>query len=260
MVFGALAIAAIGKLAATIEDRSIKVPMRRRRPDETVAELRLDRLDEFTPIARRCVRWALDHLAQLRGADPSVPANLHDRARDNWRPLLAIADLAGREWAKRARDAAELLSCDATEASLSVREWLLADLKAMFDPAVDENGKTTRDARDVLFTVEILAALGQMEHRPWPEWRKDKPITAPQLLALLRPLGARSNSVRRGADAGKGYRREDLDDAFARYLPAPASSPSFSSSFPAATASQAVTTSQPAETLGFGDFEPSHRR
>ena len=32
---------------------------------------------------------------ELRVADPPVPAELHDRAADNWRPLLAIADAAG---------------------------------------------------------------------------------------------------------------------------------------------------------------------
>jgi putative DNA primase/helicase len=247
-VFGALAIAAIGKLAATIDDRSINVPMRRRRLDEEISELRLDRLDEFVPVARRCVRWALDHLARLRGADPSVPALLHDRARDNWRPLLAIADLAGGDWAQRARDAACLLSVTETE---SQREWLLADLKTLFDPAVDEKGKMTRDKRDVLFTSEILAALGQMEHRPWPEFRKEKPITAPQLSALLRPLGVLSNTVRRGDDTAKGYRREDLEDAFARYLPPPASSSS-SSSFSHPNPKIGVTPSHAAETLGFG--------
>jgi hypothetical protein len=81
--------------------------MYRRRRDEIVERLRLDRLDEFIPLARRCARWALDNVARLRGADPPVPAELHDRAADNWRPLLAIADLAGGDWPeKKTRPAA----------------------------------------------------------------------------------------------------------------------------------------------------------
>ena len=39
-----------------------------------------------------------DHASELREADPVVPPELHDRAADNWRPLLAIADLVGGEW------------------------------------------------------------------------------------------------------------------------------------------------------------------
>ncbi len=53
-VWGAVAIAAIGKLPATIEDRSIKAGPYRRRRDEKVEPLRLDRLDEFLPLAKRC--------------------------------------------------------------------------------------------------------------------------------------------------------------------------------------------------------------
>jgi hypothetical protein len=45
-VFAPVVIAAIGDLPATIEDRSIKIPMRRRRPDEQVESLRLDRAGE----------------------------------------------------------------------------------------------------------------------------------------------------------------------------------------------------------------------
>src|SRR5262249_61522438 len=48
-----VAIACIGKLPGTIEDRSIVVPMRRRRPAERIDRLRLDRLDAFLPLARK---------------------------------------------------------------------------------------------------------------------------------------------------------------------------------------------------------------
>jgi hypothetical protein len=68
-VWGAVAIAAIGKLPATIEDRSIKAGLYRRRRDEEVKRLRLDRLNEFAPLASRCARWTADHLAQLDRAD-----------------------------------------------------------------------------------------------------------------------------------------------------------------------------------------------
>jgi len=38
-----------------------------------------------------------------------MPASLYGRAADNWRPLIAIADLAGSEWPARARRVAERL-------------------------------------------------------------------------------------------------------------------------------------------------------
>jgi len=39
--------------------------------------------------------WAYDHRPQLEDAEPAVPAAMNDRAADNWRPLLAIADAIG---------------------------------------------------------------------------------------------------------------------------------------------------------------------
>ena len=228
-VWGALAIASIGKLPATIEDRSIKAGLYRRRRDEEVERLRLDRLDEFAPLASRGARWAADHIAQLNRADPLVPGELHDRAADNWRPLLAIADLVGGDWPKRAREAAVALSEAGFDDAESKREMLLADLKAMFDGELREGRSVAsgqrievpEDLGGVLFTEEILAVLGAIEERPWSEYRGGKPITSHQLAALLRPLGARPNSVRRGERTGKGYERKHLEDAFARYLSAP---------------------------------------
>ncbi len=77
----------------------------------------------------------------------------------------------------------------------------------------------------MLFTAEVLAVLGAMEERPWSEYgagkyRAGKPITWHQLSTLLKPLGVRPNSVRQDRKTGKGYRSEDLHDAFARYLSA----------------------------------------
>lgn len=222
-VFGPMAIAAIGKLPGTIEDRAIKIAMRRRRPDEAVGRLRLDRLGEFTPLPRGMARWVADYLAVLRAADPAVPAALHDRAADNWRPLLAIADLAGGEWPERARKAAVALTLAGAEDAETMRTMLLRDLRAMFEAVpADPNADPpviARAAREVLFTSEILDDLHKRDDRPWPEWGKaSKPITSRQLAALLKPLKISTNqTVRRGADHGKGYRAADFADAFARY-------------------------------------------
>jgi hypothetical protein len=57
-VFGAMALAAIGRLPSTIEDRAVKLAMRRRRPDEPVA-IPMSRLSCMTApptIGGRCLR------------------------------------------------------------------------------------------------------------------------------------------------------------------------------------------------------------
>ena len=86
-----VALAGIGKLGSTLADRSITIRMERRMKVQPVERWRVDRIDDFLPLARRCARWAADHHVVLSDADPEIPTGLHDRACDNWRPLLAAA-------------------------------------------------------------------------------------------------------------------------------------------------------------------------
>ena len=203
-----MAAAAIGKLPDTLEDRSISIAMRRRSRGEKVERLRQDRTENLAILARRAARWALDHSDALRDADPAVPDGLHDRAADNWRPLIAIADEVGGQWPALSRQMALRLSGDEYE-DQSRRTMVLEDLRSLFA----EVG-TNR-----LFSAMICERLGQREDRPWPEFRRGKSITPRQLSKLLQPFGVHPRTVRLGEDTAKGYRLEELQDAFARYLP-----------------------------------------
>jgi putative DNA primase/helicase len=207
-VWAPVALAAIGHLPGTVEDRSIRITMRRRRPEESIEPLRLDRAGHLEQLARMAARWAADHAAALAAADPAMPAAIVNRAADNWRPLLAVADLAGGAWPQRARKAATELSIDG-EDSMSAGVLLLTDLRELF----------AGEGSGVLFTREILKALHADETRPWPEFRSGKPITERQLAALLKPHKIKPKTVRRGIETEKGYRLEWFADAFARYLP-----------------------------------------
>jgi hypothetical protein len=83
------AIALIGRLPETLEDRSIVIPMRRK--EEPVETFRYPRVrDLLEPLRRRAARWARDHQKALADAEP-MPPPIHDRAQDIWRPLLGIA-------------------------------------------------------------------------------------------------------------------------------------------------------------------------
>lgn len=203
-------IALIGGLPASLEDRAVVIPMRRRAPHEPVARLRLDQLAEtLAPIARQAARWVKDHAARVRNADPSVPEELHDRAADNWRPLLAIADLAGGAWPERAREAATHLSGTEAVTEESAGVELLADLVQVFDQRGDNH----------LFTDDVVNALVALEDRPWREWKRGRPLSARGLARLLAPFGVKPRQIRKGETTRKGYRRSELEDNFTRYLP-----------------------------------------
>jgi len=106
--FSPVAVAAIGTPPLPVMHRSIVIHMERR--DGRRQLTRLDRDDADTNadlnIAyRMMVSWARD--AEL-DSDPPLPAQLRDRQADNWRPLIAIADAFGADWAMQAREAAIL--------------------------------------------------------------------------------------------------------------------------------------------------------
>src|SRR5215831_492170 len=208
--WGARMIALIGRLPSTLEDRAIVLPMRRRAPGETVERIRRDGLlRRLQPLRRRAARWVADHLAALQVADPPVPAALHDRQADNWRPLLAIADAAGGGWGDRARVAARTLARTSVEADPAAAVELLADLQALF--------ATT--AADKLATAAIIRHLIRLEERSWAEYAAGRPLTPRHLAQLLEGFRIKAKQIRQGAATRKGYLRSDFTDAFGRYLP-----------------------------------------
>ena len=157
-VFGAVAIAAIGKLPDTLMDRSIVIEMKRKAPTEKLQKLRRRQREALAALPRQCARWAADNLKALSEREPELPDDLDDRAADNWEPLLAIADQAGGPWPERARATALLLSggrADSAETGDSGVQ-LLADVRAVF----------VASGIDRSTTKALLESLAELEGRP----------------------------------------------------------------------------------------------
>jgi len=144
----------------------------------------------------------------LRAADPEIPPQLHDRASDNWRPLLAIADAVGEPWPARARHAAVQLSGNKRNAETPAAA-LLADIRDVF----------TEAGADRMESRLLAIALASKDEGPWAEWRNGKPITVNQIAAILGPFGVHPKTIRFGDKTAKGYLLADFEDAFARYVP-----------------------------------------
>jgi hypothetical protein len=198
----------IGRVAPTLEDRSVRIELRRRLKTETIE--RIPTGDPYADLRSKCARWAADSLEELRAADPKIPAALNDRASDNWRPLLAIADACGLE--KEAREAALTLSeVDDDETDAIV---LLRDLFDIFDGEKEQNPSAVS-----MSSAEITAALAGMEDRKWPEYRGGDPITPTQLAALLKPFKIFPRKVSNGRGRQvQGYRFKQFSIAFRHYL------------------------------------------
>jgi putative DNA primase/helicase len=199
------AIATIRTLADTLEDRAIVVRLQRKPPGATVERLpRRDNAD-FAALRSQAARWAADNFDKLADLDPKMP-DLNDRAADNWRPLLAIADLVGGTWPEEARRAACLLSGHEQDGAFDVE--LLRDIRSAFG---DD---------DVIRSSDLVAKLTADPERPWAEWRHGRPLTQKQLAGLLAPFHIISLTVHPpGLPDGKGYRRIDFEEAWAAYCP-----------------------------------------
>jgi putative DNA primase/helicase len=204
--YSACSIALIGRLPGTLTDRSIAIELQRRLDSESIESFRSDRTAHLDELASKAARWAADNLEGLSMADPAMPPGVFNRVADNWRPLLAIADIAGGEWPQRARRALDAIRAVAEDDSIRVQ--LLTDINAAF----------AQRGADRLPSGDLVEALIAVEGRPWAEWKAGKPLSQNSLARLLKPLKIRPDGIRTGDRTPKGYYLAQFEDAFRRYL------------------------------------------
>ena len=207
--FAMAALAGIGAMPDTIEDRAVVIRMRRRTPGEKVAPFRYRRdRPALAALAGALASWLGAHLPRLEKAEPVMP--LEDRAADTWEPLIAVADLAAGEWPDLARHAAVVLTAERDQgADVSDRIRLLADCRTVFGDA------------DALPSTTLVTRLRSDPEAPWCE--PPPGITPKRLAALLAEYDIRSTPIRFGEPTGqaRGYYRADFTDAWTRYCPTP---------------------------------------
>lgn len=202
------ALGYIGNLPDTIADRSIQIRLKRRAPGEAIERYREDHVELLSiPLQERvrAIAEAIEEDDLLAGADPAVPSVLPDRAADNWRPLLAIADLADGLWPEWAREAAvALVGIREDEETIGVR--ILRDVK-----------KVMLASEEVLPSGEAASRLNALPEAEWGEFRQGKGVTAHYVTKKLAQFDIESCHDSTGAK--RGYHRAALEDAWARYLP-----------------------------------------
>jgi hypothetical protein len=242
-------IAGIKKIPETVEDRSVVLRLKRKLPGEKVTRFRGRDGGELNVLKRKAARFVADNEQRLRDIEPDMPEALNavgDRAPDAWEPLIAIADVAGGDWPKRARNVALTLSgvntITTTESDVDLE--LLSDIAQIFDacdafaPTAEQlkidkhiaalalgaldrgEEQTKRLPRRIvgLGGEQLTNALATLVEREWPTLDKGKPIRPRQLAKLLRAYGVISQPLRDGVVVFRGYPRDRLEDAIGRYL------------------------------------------
>jgi hypothetical protein len=212
-VFAPLAVAAIGMLPLPLMHRAVVIAMQRRGRDDAPLK-QLDEHDSRLATSRvEIAKWAA---TCTLAREPEMPAELANRAADNWRVLLAIADDLGHGDAARA--AAVALSLNRLDEDLGV--ILLTDIRIVFDAL----------GVDRLSSAALIEALLALEDSLWHDWRglnDDRPARKLNQsdARLLRPFDIRPRTiwpVQRHPDAKsrRGYQRSQFENAWTAYCPA----------------------------------------
>ena len=203
--FAPIAIAMIKEPQGTLLDRSIVIRLVRKLSSDPVTPVPVDLEDELLTIRQQGLRWAEDNRDQLVGDRELTPADINnDRARDNWTPLMTIAQACGV--LEEAQAACRTLA-QSEDDSLAIQ--LLADIRQIFK----------EEGMDRLPMRVLLKRLVALEEAPWAEYNRGKELTAHGLAAMLREFGIKTRQVRIGAKNVRHYVLDDFKPVFDRYLP-----------------------------------------
>jgi hypothetical protein len=210
-VFAPVVLCGIGALPGTLHDRSISVRLERAKPDEIRKRFDSYHVEKEKELCRKLARFCVDNTAKIEACDPKLPDGVFNRLADNWRPLFAIAEVAGGDWPQRVATALFELTNDADVTAQGIGTTLLADIKAIFE----------NETVDRLHSETIASDLAAIEGGPWAEWgRSGKPISKNQIAKQLKRFGVEPRDVRIADTVLKGYLLEQFKEAFERYLPA----------------------------------------
>ncbi len=184
--WGPKAVGMIGEPNRTIVDRAIKITMTRKPSSEGVERLDRPAREALAVIARKLMALSQDGTltTALSRAAIAVPRALNDRAADNWRPLLAIAEAAGGEWPALAHRAAVTLSVDDAP---DTRELFARDALLVLSDYPEQEITPKR-------LSELLAGI---EDAPWCRYSRGQPISPDQVGRLLRSFGVKTKRTNR---------------------------------------------------------------
>lgn len=206
-VWGAKALCGIGKIADTLQDRSITLRLRRKTTGETVQNVDKSDPEQWAILRAKLARFAQDNKTKLLLLTPEPIPQLNDRANDCFEPLRQVALLAGGHWPETAIKAALALHGEQEEND-STRTELLKDIQTIFD----------MKRIDRVFSHELASYLNEDNEANWCMWNKGRGMTPNSLAKQLKEFDIISKSIRIGLNTAKGYLKDQFNDAFTRYL------------------------------------------
>jgi hypothetical protein len=208
-VFAPAVLCGIGTLPGTLHDRSIQIGLRRAKRGEFAERFDSRRTQREVELCRKLARFCADSYSLLEECDPVLPPNVFNRLADNWRPLFAIAEIAGGDWPTRASHAFTQLVIKEERDAHGEGTMLLVDIREILNETNSER----------IFSRSLVEELCRLSDRPWPEANRGRAITENWLARRLALFEIRPRTVRIDHERAKGYEISDFTEAFDRYLP-----------------------------------------
>ena len=199
-------IAGIGDFEDTLISRSISIGLRRKGINEEIIYLDDRYFDEQAEMRSALENWSntIDPKVLLRV--PPVPDGVGNRMRDNWLPLLQIAQLAGVSWVEKCNDAIQELEMKRkAETSALTTNDLLLDIREVLN----------QFSGPEIGSRELLERLLDLPEGDWHSANHGRAISSKWLAQKLRPYGI----VAQRRNTGKVYMMADFDETFRRFLP-----------------------------------------
>jgi hypothetical protein len=243
--FAPAVLSGLGKLPGTLHDRSIHIPLIKAEPGQIKAWFDESNADLEAGLNHQLVLWtaenfdAIRDLAASRAISPSspqgsdiisgdsdqienrkskienltlrMPATAHNRLGDNWRPLFAIAEIAGGDWPQLAFDAFNKLALNSPKQTTLNHSPTLDARPSALDSSV-----LLAAIRDVFFQSgqqrihcrDLVTALRSKSGTHCE-------ISEKRLTRRLNKLGIPSRNIRINDRQAKGYERAVFESLFA---------------------------------------------
>jgi hypothetical protein len=177
-------------------------------PGEIAAQFDAHNAQIENILGRKLARWAKDNFDAVAACNPAMPAGAFNRLADNWRPLFAIAHIAGGDWPRLAAEAFALLT-PKPHAEQDLDLSLLADIRSVFAASSAQR----------LFSTTLVHCLAALPNRTGATISGNhSPLNQTSLACRLRRFNVRSHNIRIGNDRAKGYDLADFAEPFALFL------------------------------------------
>lgn len=207
-IFAPMAYAGKGDRAPqSVKSRSIEIRLQKRMNSEPIEDFGTKAVKfQALELVEWLTNWADEKRQEIEWENVVLPVALQDRDRELLLPLYSVARLAG--WEEEFLTIASTFSSQRVNEEAPSERQLLSDCLEVFH---------YQGSSDRITSKELCKGLNAIEEGSYRHWNKERGINEKSLSRSLRIYGIEATQIRFGDKTAKGYYRQPLEVALARY-------------------------------------------